>query len=389
MINNKEETFRQMIHILNKAINNNELDGGNMMVLENGKEVFYHEDGFSDETKETRIKRKTIFRLYSMSKPIIAVGIMILMERGQIDLFDSVSQYLPGFKNQMVMTEDGFQAVKRDLNIKDLLNMTSGLLYGGEDLVGIETSKLLDEIGVRINSPKPMNTYEAMNALGALPLAFQPGQSWQYGLSADVLGGIIECVSHQRLGEFLSKEIFEPLNMVDTGFYVEDSKRDRLSQAYKGNNLSIYSKLDHPPAYESGGAGLVGTIEDYSHFASMLLNEGLYEGKRILKAQVVRFMTTSGLESQQEEGFSKWHTLAGHTYSNLMRIVKDPSQAGMLCKKGEYGWDGWLGCYFANFPNEKLSFLFMMQKVDSGTTSLTRKLRNILLSNIDKGDYSE
>jgi CubicO group peptidase (beta-lactamase class C family) len=230
-----------------------------------------------------------------------------------------------------------------------------------------------------------------MNRLGKGALAFQPGTSWQYGTSADVLGAIIEVVSGQRFGEFLKKEIFEPLGMKDTGFWLPVEKRNRLAKTYAddgkgelelytGNHLGIVHQMDRDPAFESGGAGLVSTIDDYSKFAKMLMNKGNLDGIQILKPKTVNYLTTATLNAAQQKGFDTWLTLCGHSYGNLMRVMTDCSKAGDLGSPLEYGWDGWLGAYFNNCPDEDLTILFMMQKTNAGTTTLTRKLRNIILS---------
>lgn len=201
----------------------------------------------------------------------------------------------------------------------------------------------------------------------------------------------MEAASGKSFGEFLKKEIFEPLGMTDTGFWVEPDKRSRLVKTYAdngegglklytGNHLGIIQQMDREPAFESGGAGLVSTIDDYAKFANMLMREGNLNGVTILKPRTVKYLTSGTLNETQQRGFDLWQTLCGFSYGNLMRVMKDSSKAGDMGCLSEYGWDGWLGAYFCNCPKEKLTILFMMQKTDTGTTSLTRKLRNIILS---------
>ncbi len=381
----------QIQKALKNSINRKEIAGGNLLVIKGGKEVLYHEDGSADLEAGLPAKRDSIFRLYSMSKPVTAAAVMILLERGEVDLYEPVSKYLPGFKNQMV--EDGGRMVpaEREMIIKDLLSMTSGLVYEGTNKAGQETEALFQEIDERLLSDTPLGTVEAMNKLGQCTLAFHPGSSWQYGTSADVLGAIVEAVSGRRFGEFLEKEIFAPLGMEDTAFWVPEEKRDRLVKTYaddgKGGlklyteiHLGIIQPMDREPAFESGGAGLVSTIDDYAKFAQMLMQEGSLSGIQILRPKTVKYFTSRTLDGPQQKGFDLWLTLCGHSYGNLMRIMTDCSRAGDLGSPGEYGWDGWLGTYFCNCPRDGLTFLFMMQKTDAGTTSLTRKLRNIILS---------
>lgn len=385
----------QIKKILKDNIDNNFIAGGNLMIIKEGEEIFYHEDGLADREAGFPIKRDSIFRLYSMSKPITAVSVMILLERGEIDLYDPVSKYMPGFKNQMVSKGESLVPAEREVTLKDLLSMTSGLVYGGNHRAGKDTEALFQDIDKRLLGDSPIGTIEAMNKLGGCALAFQPGTSWEYGTSADVLGAVVEIASGKRFGEFLKEELFKPLGMIDTGFWLPEEKRDRLIKTYEddkkgdlklytGNNLGIIHHMDRDPAFESGGAGLVSTIDDYAKFARMLINKGSLDGVQILRPHTVKYLTSGTLNTVQQKSFDNWLTLCGHSYGNLMRVMTDCSMSGDLGSLGEYGWDGWLGAYFCNCPKEDLTFLFMMQKTDAGTTTLTRKLRNIVLSSCCK-----
>lgn len=387
-----EET-KQIKEAISGSIAENYIAGANLLVIKDGQEVYYHEDGFADKEARSPIKRDTIFRLYSMSKPVTAAAAMILLERGLIDLYEPVSKFLPGFANQKVAEHDALVSADRDVTIKDLLSMTSGLVYPGDDKAGKDTAEVFLEVDQRLLGDNPMSTQEIANKLGGCALAFQPGTSWQYGSSADVLGAVIEVVSGQSFGEFLQKEIFDPLEMKDTGFWVPKDKMNRLVKTYEdngegglrvylGNNLGINQQMDRKPAFESGGAGLVSTIDDYAKFATMLMNQGSLGGRQILRPKTVEYFTTARLNEAQQKGFDNWLTLCGHSYGNLMRIMTDSRKAGDMGINGEYGWDGWLGAYFANIPSENLTMLFMIQRTNAGTNSLTRKLRNIILSSL-------
>lgn len=380
----------QVKKALRKSIDNQDIAGANILVLKKGEEIFYHEDGFADKDAALPIHRDSIFRLYSMTKPVTAAAAMILVECGEMELHEPVSQFLDGFKHQVVEKNGSLVPVDRDVTLHDLLAMTSGLVYGGEDRAGKDTNSLFEEIDRRLLGDSPMGTVEAMNMLGKCTLAFQPGTSWQYGTSSDVLGAVIEVVSGQRFGEFLKKELFNPLNMNDTGFWLPEEKRTRLVKTYadkeggglelySGNHLGIVHQMDRSPAFESGGAGLVSTVDDYARFAKMLMNQGTLDGNQILRPKTVNYLTSATLHPIQQNSFDSWG-LSGYSYGNFMRVLTKPSQSGTLGSLGEYGWDGWLGCYFVNCPNDDLTFLFMIQKKDAGTTSLTRKLRNIVFS---------
>ena len=194
-----------------------------------------------------------------------------------------------------------------------------------------------------------------------------------------------------RFGEFLRKEFFEPLDMVDTGFYVPESKRNRLVTVYKRTESGLVpwtstrlavGVYDREPAFESGGAGLVSTLEDYSHFADMLLAGGTYEGRRILSPATVACMTQPQLKDAVRRDM--WDSLDGYSYGHLMRICAEPGRIAGLACAGEYGWDGWLGTYFANFPEQQMTILSMQNTVDSGTTRVVRQMRNAVLAALSR-----
>ncbi|WP_042203233.1 serine hydrolase domain-containing protein [Paenibacillus camerounensis] len=387
-------TTGQLTKTLSASIANKEIAGANFMVIKNGEEVFYHEDGLADLETGRPIARDSLFRLYSMSKPVTATAVMLLLERGEIDLFDPVSRYIPGFRNQKVDKDGELAAPEREVNIRDLLNMTSGLVYGGPGLAGQHTEALIQELSSRLHGENPMTTLEFADRLGQGPLAFEPGSSWQYGTSGDILGAVVEAVSGKRYGEFLQTEIFGPLGMKDTGFWLtEEEQRTRLAKTYQDDenggltlyadsHLGINHQFDREPAFESGGAGLASTIEDSAKFTTMLLNNGSLNGVQLLKERTVQYMTSAGLTPPQQKGFALWQSLCGHSYGNQMRIMTEPGQAGHIGSKGEYGWDGWLGAYFMNSPQDALTILFMVQKKDAGTLPVTRKLRNIVFSSL-------
>lgn len=325
----------------------------------------------------------------------------------------AIADFIPVYAKQKVYDEKtgSLEAPHRAMCINDLLNMTSGLVYGdGETVAGKAMGKVIDDAQAGLEEDikaydsgadrelgyhkKQMSTLEFAERLGECPLAFQPGSSWKYGTSADVLGAVIEIASGMKLSDFMQKEIFEPLGMADTAFWVPAEKRERLAAVYEiyddadgrsirrfdKNNLAVSNCMAFEPAYLAGGAGLASTIDDYMRFATMLLNGGSFEGRKILSAKTVKYMTGAGLEPQQRDGMRMNIDLPGFSYSNLMRVCTEPSMYTGLACEGEYGWDGWLGMYFANIPSENMTILMGTQRTDAGTIALTKKLRNIILS---------
>ncbi|HHT87881.1 MAG TPA: beta-lactamase family protein [Clostridiales bacterium] len=387
----KNTDIQNIKNAIRTAIEKNEIPGANLLIFKNGQEIFYHEDGYASIEEQLPIKRDTIFALFSMTKPVTAAAAMLLLERGKIDLYEPVGKYLEGYRNQVVAENDALVPVIREMRIKDLLNMTSGLLYPQEGVAGMAVAEVFNEIHEKSCTENALTTIEIANRLGECPLAFHPGENWAYGTSADVLAAVIEVVAGVKFGDFLNKEIFEPLGMKDTAFYVPEEKRDRFAKAYMrdgeggfklypGDNLGIIQSMEREPAFESGGAGLVSTIEDYAKFSLMLMNGGSYEGISIMHPKTVKYMTTQTVNAKQQKGFDTWLEMEGHSYGNLMRVLTDTGKAGTIGSSYEYGWDGWLGCYFANCPTDNLNFLFMTQRTDAGTMEITRKLRNIIIS---------
>ncbi|MBH1942312.1 serine hydrolase [Mobilitalea sibirica] len=375
--------------LLDKEIATGAIHGSAIRIIHENAVVYEEQLGYAVKENNVPIAKNTIYKLFSMTKPITTTAVMILYERGVLDLLEPVSKYLEGFRNQKVWTEDGLLDVAREVTLQDLLNMTSGVVYPDESFeAGRRMGALFSEVDDRCRLGKPVNTVDFCNRIGRMPLEFQPGERWRYGASADILGAVVEVASGMKLSEFFQKEIFTPLGMVDTGFFVPKEKQGQFAAVYNYNEetkqlelfqdrfLGIDDCLE-PPAFESGGAGLVSTVEDYSRFALMLLNEGCYQGKRILGRKTVAFMSTPQLTKEQSVSYN-WDTQYGYNYGNLMRSFTAPIKASSNGSIGEYGWDGWTGNYFFIDPSEKLIMIYMIQRCAGGNPSLIRRLRQIV-----------
>lgn len=371
--------------VLDRSVAAGEIAGANLLILRHGEELLYAQSGFADLENRLPYRRDTIARLYSMSKPVTAAAAMILLQRGLLDLEQPLGELFPSFHGSVVWENGKKVPARREIVVGDLLNMTSGLPYPGTDEAGQEAAAVFEELDSRLYGENPMSTLELTERLGACGLAFHPGDRWMYGTSADVLGAVVEKVSGQKFGAFLEENLFAPLGMVDTGFYVPSEKQHRLAQVYQQgspdmaiyetNNLGICYTMHRAPAFESGGAGLVSTADDYAKFAAMLIRGG--DG--ILSPAAVAHMTKSRLLPwQQESLWRSWGGMAGYGYGSLMRILEEPGMAKILGWQGEYGWDGWLGCYFCNSPENGISIVMTCQRRDAGTMPVTRKVRNVL-----------
>ena len=370
--------------IMKEYIGDNSVAGVTVLAVQDGKEICDCQEGMADIENVRVMKRDTIFRLYSQTKPVTGVAAMILMERGKLDLYQPVAEYLPAFREQKIWRNGRCEALlpgEREMLVVDLLRMTSGLIYGDTTTEpGRMYEHVFEEGKERMHTPEAMTTRNVADALAKCPLLYAPGQGWQYGSSADVLGAVIEATSGKRFGEFLQEEIFEPLGMKDTAFWVPEEKQDRLAAVYQteidqnGQNvlkrytqdhLVVANRMEKSPAFESGGAGLASTLDDYMKFAQMLMQGGSLNGVRVLSEKTTKYFTSPELMPVSQKVFSEWVGLDGYSYGNLMRVCKNPAQCGYLAMQ-----------------DEKTTILMGMQKVDAGTFSMTRKIRNRIVSKL-------
>lgn len=282
--------------------------GAAICIIKDGKEVYRNEYGEADKENHIPMERNSIFRCYSMTKPVTAVAVMTLVEKGIIALSDPVSNFIPSFKNQTVLTEKGYVPAKREVVIQDLLNMTAGLTYPDASFpAGKEMQNMIDKYYADVEAGNPISTYDLAVLIGEQPLEFQPGEGWRYSFCADVLGAVIEVVTGKTYGEYLKETIFEPLGMTETDFYVPIEKQNRFMQNYQympetqtmepctWQHLGLTYMHKKKPLFESGGAGLVSTIDDYSKFVNMMLGKGTLGNVRILGRKTVEIMTRNNL----------------------------------------------------------------------------------------------
>ena len=392
-------------NLMDKNIRAGRFAGANILVIKDGKEMHFGSYGYANLENKTPMARDSIFRMFSMTKPVTAAAVLKLVERGIINLIEPVEYYLPGFAKPKVAVLDEkpsgddargcryhIEAAKRSVTVADLMNMTSGVAYPGiESPAHIEVAHCLDFWIDNLRGHDRPGTVDFANAVGKCPLAFQPGDHWMYGFSADILGAVVEVASGRSFGSFLRDEIFSPLGMMNTGFTLFPGTKNRFTEAYEANAahpgvLRPYKDLnlgmgDFPdnPLFESGGAGLLSTIDDYSKFAMMLANEGEYNGVRILSPNSIRFMRTNQLTTRQKSSMN-WDSLKGHGYGNLVRILEDPAAFHSIAPAGEFSWDGWMGTYFVVEPASKTVILFFRQLTGAGFDDITRLVRHIAYS---------
>ena len=356
------ERLQRISPVMRSYVDRGKLAGVMTMIARRGKVVHFEKFGHKDIAADKPMEFDTIFRIYSMTKPITSVAIMMLYEEGRFQLNDPVSKFIPEFKDLKVFkneTEDGIELAytKREMTIRDLLTHTSGLTYGwGDGPVDkmYQQAKLFD----------PKDTLkDAVGRLSRIPLLHQPGTTWEYSVSTDVLGYLVEVISGVSFDVFLEERIFKPLGMVDTGFSVPDEKVGRYAALYKPDDQTGLEIVYTPPLatgqrtfFFSGGGGLVSTASDYIRFSQMLLNGGELEGVRILGRKTVELMTMNHLPpglhpfNQQGAGFGLG-----------VRVITDVAETETVGSVGAFGLGGAASTVFWVDPEEELIGLLMTQ----------------------------
>jgi len=368
-------------------INKKWLNGAVAIIYKNGKLAYYKAFGYDDPDKKIAMVKDAIFRIASQTKALTSVSIMILYEEGKLLLDDPVSKYIPEFSKQQVLDKFNDKdttyttvAAKREVTIRDLLTHTSGIGYAG-----IGTPEM-NAIYAKNGIPSGLGAIDAslldkMKTLGKLPLDFQPGDKWMYGLNTDLLGCLVEVISGTSLENFIRKNICEPLEMNDTWFNLPKEKAGRLTTVYTEDSLQHIIKWDahhfgidptYPLSnkhYFSGGAGLSSTAYDYAVFLQMLLNGGIYNGHRILSQRSVEMMT-SGQLSFMFNGTDN--------FGLGFEVVTEKGAAKGPWSQGSFSWGGFFGTSYWADPKEKLVCLFMTQQTPNSHGDIGEKFKALV-----------
>jgi len=355
---------------IRNEVTTGKIPGAIMLIQQHGQPVYFENFGVRDVATQLQMTADTIFRLYSMSKPITSVAAMMLVEEGELSLDDPVAKYIPAFADVKVGVEtpdqDGkpalvLEPLNRPITIEDLLRHTSGLTYGFYgDSAG---RKLYAEADLFKGD---FDNAEFAERLAKLPLAEQPGTLWDYGHSTDVLGRVIEVVSGRSLFQFEKQRLLDPLGMTDTAFYVADAaKRPRIAEPMPDDRFvtPVAGIRDPmvPRRWESGGAGMVGTIGDYARFAQMLLNGGTFEGRRYLKPETIALMTSDHIGPETKIARDYFYFPGASSGFGLGFAVRTSPYPGTSWPLREYRWDGIGGTFFFIDPMDDMFVIFMVQ----------------------------
>ncbi len=367
--------------MLRAEIESKRLPGAVALVARRGRVVYFDAIGARDPANGAPMGKDAIFRLFSMTKPLVAVAAMMLMEDGRILLTDPVSKYLPGFARMQVSVVKTDPATgkatyelvpaEQEMTVHDLLRHTSGLAYAWFTL-NDAVKEAYTKAGIfQADSPhvyRDLSPAEEVERLSKAPLAHQPGRVWEYGFSADILGRVIEVVSGQRLGEFLDARLFKPLQMVDTGFVVPKERVARLAQPFAtdpatGKPVKLLD-VTAPPKNDAGGVGAASTASDYLRFAQMLLRGGELDGVRLLSRTTVILMTSDHLGTILDASRTPGERLLGtkgYTFGLGFAVRLDDGLAAVPGRAGEFTWAGASGTYFWIDPQEELIGILMTQ----------------------------
>jgi len=373
--------------VMQDEINQERFSGISTLIARHGKVVHFEQFGFMDREAGQTMQADTLFRLYSMTKPIVCTALMILYEQGKFDLKDPVSKYIPAFGQLKVLETDSSGSNKlvdlvRPVTIHHLLTHTSGLVYDFYEESPV--CGLYRENQVLAN--KSSSLAEFIDRLCQLPLGYQPGTKWFYSISIDVVARLIEIIADKPLNDFLSEMLFKPLGMLDTGFCIAEKNRHRVAAMYGTVDLvapnvswttlmdawqrGVNKRLDvsktcpvTDPNFRRGGTGLTGSAEDYWRFTQMLLNKGELENVRVLSPKTIDFMHINHVDpALLPIGFADWK-LTGYGFGLGSRVLLNVAESQLIGSEGEYGWAGAAKTYYWIDPKEQLIGIFLTQSM--------------------------
>ena len=404
----------------NAYIDNGSLPNISILIKKDNKEIYRHSHGYADIKNEINVSENSVFRIYSMTKPVTGVAIMQLVESGQLRLNDKVSRYIPAFKNTKVINlefQDYVVKPKREITIRDLLTHTSGLTYSwaGEGPVNQIYRKYnirpyyFGALDAELNK-FPGNTCQFAAAAASAPLLHNPGEKWSYGINMDILGCVVEVITKMTFADYLKKNIFDPLNLKSMGFSVQPSDRANFTTLYTSGAFSrdgevvapsglnqaelMFSKeLRSIDAYDKspylnnssklfdGGSGLVSNIDDYSKFAEMLLNGGVLNGVRILSQASVDLMSKNHLSNEILSDGAAFG-LAGVGMGLTVGTIMNPGIAGTYSAKGEFFWGGAASTIFWVDKKNNITATMMTQYMPSDKYPLREELKTLVYSSL-------
>ena len=412
---NESYNFSSLSKFLNKEISKGRYPGFLTLIKKDGKVIYQDVSGFNDVKNKTPLQRDSLFRIYSMTKPVTGVALMIAVDQGLLKLSDPVSKYIPEFKDTRVLLRGNkTESLKRDITLLDLATHTSGLAYTFSIKGELQDIYLKEKIfpyyalDTLDDDIKPEKLYENIcsfsKKVASVPLAHQPGEKWTYSIGMDILGCVIEKASNMTFGDFLKSNLFDPLNMKDTFFKVPEEKRQRMTNLYAHHNafkafsieLPDYLKGKKPKMHlvdsqenslyykditvEDGGSGLVSTGDDYLNFADMLLNKGVFNGKKILSSESYKVL----ISNQLNESNSRF---SGFGMGITLGIALDSKKIRLRRGDNSFFWGGAAKTKFWVDPENNLTVVHMTQLIGT-PRDLTNKIDKLIYKEIKNFEKS-
>lgn len=374
--------FAHLKAFMDAAVPRLGMSGIDCMIYKEHKEIFRYTAGFGDMENKTPLATDAIYNVYSATKIVTCVAALKLVERGMMLLTDPLHRYLPEFKDMLVKTGTLFiLPAKKQIRVVDLFAMTAGFTYEGN-------SPALEKL--KQDTDGDFNLREFAQALAKEPLAFEPGEAWNYSFCHDVLGALVEVVSGMSFGDYLKQHIFDPLEMKDTGFDLPEEKAGRLAPQYSynpltgtivrisGNNLARLGKR-----FESAGAGMITTVDDYMRFASALANGGVgANGVRVISERALGLLTQNRLKGRLLEDFWKIGLPEGYGYGLGVAVLLDPEACMSMVPKGVFSWAGMGGVQVRIDPANKIAFFVAQHALNSPVVLIGPQMMNALYSGI-------
>ena len=382
-----------------KYVGPGKLAGTLSLIARRGEIAHIGTTGHADVARGTPMAENTIFRIYSMTKPITSVALMMLVEEGKIALDDPVHRYIPEWKHLGVFvagTHDmGWQTSPptRPMQVVDLLRHTAGLTYGFQLRTNVDAGYRAEKIG---EIEKAGTLEDMIKALAKMPLEFSPGEAWNYSVATDVCGWLVQVVSGQKFEDFLAERLFKPLGMVDTGFHVREGQGHRLATCYRPTRAGGIAVQDdaadseflREPSFISGGGGLVSTAQDYLRFAQMILNGGTLDGHRYISRKTVDLMIANHLPGGVDLPALSRSLFSEAAYEGVgfglgFATSTNAARTLMPGSDGDHFWGGAASTFFWIDPVEELIGIFMTQLIPSSTYPVRRELRTLVYSALD------
>ena len=389
------DRLNRVVDLCNRYVEEGKIPCAQVQVAHSGNVVLRHTSGMADIESNISLMDDAIFRIYSMTKPITSIALMQLYEQGKFLLEDPVEKFLPSFKNPQVLLggslfKPELRPAKTIMTVRDLLTHTSGLTYGFHFQNNLDQMYRDKKLGGPLTGGEgraDASLEEAIDIMGGLPLLFDPGTAWNYSMSTDVCGRLIEVIGDCSFDDYLQENIFDPLGMGDTGFLVPEDKIQRFTSTYILNEsgaLEVTDPAQNSPyqkkrLFLSGGGGLVSTTNDYQRFVDMLSNEGAAGGNQIIGRRTLELMSMNHLPEGKllnEVGRSTFSetALAGMGFGLGFSVLMDPAANAGLGTIGEFAWGGAASTRFWVDPVEKISCIFMTQFMPSSYYPIRREL---------------